>query len=109
MSSRRLPGTGLVLLLFVFLASLTEGTPPSRSITILKSRDLAPYNLAVQGARRALSAWDPTIHFQEVNLPASPVAERDLLDSIQRARPDLILTVGTQATRAVAGRIKTIP
>jgi len=110
MSSQKYLGTRLGLLLFPLLASLKPAVPsPPRSIIILKSRDLAPYNLAVQGARRALSAWDPTIHFQEVNLPTSPVAERELLDSIQKLRPDLILTVGTQATRAVAGRIKTIP
>ena len=110
MGSRRSPGTHPVLLLFSLLASLPPAVPAtSRSITILKSRDLAPYNLAVQGARRALTAWDPTIHFQEVNLPNSPAAERELLDGIQKLHPDLILTVGTQATRAVAGRIKTIP
>src|SRR5262249_51618262 len=100
----------LVLLLLSLLASFAPAPgSPSRSVTILKSRDLAPYNLAVQGARRALSAWDPTIHFEELNLPTSGAEERELLDSIQKLHPDLILTVGTQATRAVTVRIKRVP
>jgi putative ABC transport system substrate-binding protein len=76
---------------------------------VVKSRDLVPYNLAVQGIRSSLSAWNPMVQVEETELPTSLEAEESFLRGLRETRPDLILTVGTQATRAVARRIRDTP
>lgn len=109
MTARRgLFGLWLALLL-VPCPCAPEASGQSRRVVVVKSRDLAPYNQAVVGLRKGLLAWDPGLTIEETQLPQSEVAEKSFLEGFQKSRPDLIVTIGTQATRAVTRRVTDIP
>ncbi|HEV8336424.1 MAG TPA: ABC transporter substrate-binding protein [Candidatus Polarisedimenticolia bacterium] len=78
-------------------------------VAIIKSRDLAPYNQALSGLRKALLAWNPSISLQEIDFPQDEPGETAFLQALQKSPPDLIVTIGTQATRSVSRRIANIP
>jgi len=97
---------GLILL----LVQIPDARPASPlTVILLKSRDLTPYNRAAQGVRRSLAAWNPTVQIHEMVLPGDEKVEKFFLDSLERPRPDLIVTIGTQATRAMMRRQTDIP
>jgi putative ABC transport system substrate-binding protein len=109
MRSRRL---FLGIFFAILLATVPKG--PSASIrsphvTLVKSRALAPYNQAAAGLRRVLLAWDPELRIDELVFPESEGGEKPFLDKLQKSRPDLIVTIGTQATRSVSREITRIP
>lgn len=87
--------------------SLQADSP--RLIAVVKSRNLAPYNQAVEGLRRSLASRRGAVHIREFDFPTAASGEEALLESLQRAQPDLIVTVGTQATLAVTRRVHDIP
>ncbi len=100
-----------ILLAFLLAPILLtpESAAQSRRIVVIKSRDLAPYNQAMEGLRRTLLAWDPGLDLEEAALPPGEPGEKSFLDGLQKSRPDLIVTIGTQATRSVGQRISDIP
>ena len=103
-----LPGILLALSLVPCLP-LSVAYGQSGRVVVVKSRDLAPYNQAVKGLRRALMAYDPSLSVQELQFPQSDLGEKSFLEELQRSRPDLIVTIGTQATRSIGRRIADVP
>jgi len=108
-----LPGLPLMLPLALgFLLAPASGHSPSRQtgrIVVVKSRDLAPYNQAIQGLRKTLMAHDPSLSVQELQFPQTEQDEKSFLEDLRKSRPDLIITVGTQATRSIGRRIPDVP
>ena len=101
---------GLLLLLLLVACPFAPGASgQSRRVVVVKSRDLAPYNQAAEGLRKHLLTWDPGLRIEDAQLPQSEIAEKSFLENLQKSRPDLIVTVGTQATRAVSRRVTEIP
>jgi putative ABC transport system substrate-binding protein len=78
-------------------------------VILVKSRDLTPYNQAAAGLRKELLSWDPGLRIEEVLFPDSEASEKPFLDGLPKSRPDLIVTIGTQATRSISRRITNIP
>ena len=78
-------------------------------LTIVKSRDLTPYSEAATGLRKVLLSRVPDLKIDEVLFPESEPDEKAFLDGLEKSRPDLIVTIGTQATRSITRRISDIP
>ncbi len=108
MVRRELLGHLLALSLLPGLPIPDASEEPGR-VVVVKSRDLAPYNQAMEGLRRTLLAHDPALAVQEVQFPQSESMEKAFLEALEKSRPDLIVTIGTQATRAVGRRITGVP
>lgn len=71
-------------------------------IAVIKSRDLAPYNLAVRGfeeylKQKGLSPWLVTF-----DLEKSGTSPESLVEEVRRKKPNLVFTLGTKATEAAA-------
>jgi putative tryptophan/tyrosine transport system substrate-binding protein len=81
----------------------------SRHVMLVKSRDLAPYNQAETGLLKALKAFDPGLRIEQLQLPETDSVEKPFLDKLEKSRPDLIVTIGTQATQSVTRQISDIP
>ena len=88
---------------------LPDASGQSGRVVVVKSRDLAPYNQAMEGLRRILLAYDPALSVQEIQFPQSELTEKSFLEALERSRPDLIVTIGTQATRSIGRRITGVP
>jgi len=99
----------LVLLASLLFAwSLARPANP-KTILIVKSRNLVPYNQAVAGLRKTLDGSGVKVQLREVEFPLEVQRQEAFLRSIETLNPDLIVTVGTQATLSVTRRIRTIP
>ena len=106
----RLPRrTVLSALVFAVACPYAARAEGPRTVVVVKSRDLAPYNAALRGLRRSLAASDPDVQLRELVLPSGEARVRSFLDSLTKSRPDAIVTIGTQATRAVTRRVQDIP
>ncbi|HEV8376470.1 MAG TPA: hypothetical protein VGR38_09615, partial [Candidatus Polarisedimenticolia bacterium] len=101
----------LVLILALALLPWGPSAHPAspKLIVVVKSRNLAPYNQAVEGLRKSLAPNRGTVHVRELELPSGASNEQLFLENLQRMRPDLIVTVGTQATLVVSRRIHDVP
>lgn len=73
-------------------------------IAVVKSRDIAPYNTAIEGFKKALDEED--IKFRLVEYAIAE--DRELVKEIRSQSPDLILSIGSKATK-IATKIKNIP
>jgi len=99
----------LLLLLFLCLAGASAHPESSKTVVVVKSRNLLPYNQAVEGLKKTFAARDITVQLREVELPSDPTKEEPFLRSLEQSRPDLVVTVGTQATLSVSRHIKSAP
>src|SRR5437867_5060140 len=103
---------GRVFLLFV-LVLLTAGsqvqTLPPKIVVVVKSRALAPYNQAVEGLRRTLLARRASVQVREMELPAESGKEALFFQFLEQMQPELIVTIGTQATLSVMRHVQKVP
>jgi putative ABC transport system substrate-binding protein len=101
--------TFLLALLVISLAGTSVRPFPPKTVLVVKSRDLAPYNQAVEGLKRTLASHHARVQVREVELPSDPAREDDFFGSLEQSSPDLVVTVGTQATLSVTRRMKSEP
>ncbi|MCI0566849.1 MAG: ABC transporter substrate-binding protein [Acidobacteria bacterium] len=99
--------------LLLFLSLLVVGTSarsdPRKTVVVVKSRNLVPYNQAVEGLKKTFASREVSVQIREVELPSEPLKEETFLRSIEKSQPDLVVTVGTQATLSVIRHIKGAP
>ena len=87
-----------------------QARPASPGVVVLvKSRNLGPYNQAAEGIRKTLLARSPQTEILQLDLPGDASKEPEFLETLSRAAPRLVITVGTQATLAVTRRVRDIP
>jgi len=80
-------------------------------IAVIKSKDSAIYNSALEGFMKALK--DKNVNVKEptsiYNMEDDAAKGREIVSQIKTAKPDLILTLGTMATKAASRDIKDLP
>ena len=81
----------------------------AETVAVVSSDSLTSTKRTVSGARSAIKAERESVEFIYVQLSASGENITTQLDSIESAHPDLIMTVGTAATRVVRERFPTTP
>jgi putative ABC transport system substrate-binding protein len=99
----------LTLLLFLLMAGASVHPESIKTVVVVKSRNLLPYNQAVEGIKKTFAARDLAVQIREVELPSEPTKEESFLRSLEKSGPDLVVTVGTQATLSVVRTIKRAP
>lgn len=95
------------ILLLGTLAPVRPASP--LKIAVVLSRDVAPYREAVRGFEEVLDGSRHDYNVHEFSAEGVAAARGTLIDKIRAREPDLILTVGSAATRLVSGEIDDIP
>lgn len=79
------------------------------TIAVIKSRDSTFYNAALKGFMEALKDKNVKESTSIYNMEDEPKKGREIVSRIKRTKPDLILTLGTMATKAASEDIKDLP
>ncbi len=104
MSAKRL-WAALALILLAALPLRAE----EMVVAVIKSRDIAPYNLAVKGFEEHLKRNGMNPWLVPFVLDAGGTNPESLVEEVRRKKPALILTLGTKATEAAAASIDDLP
>ncbi len=102
--------TGLAAILL-----LLPSTPPPLSdpqsprITVVLSRDIAPYRRALAGFRKALRSAHPAPTIEVIDLAASESAFGEISASTSLRSSRLIVAIGARAALAMKGRHASVP
>jgi putative ABC transport system substrate-binding protein len=78
-------------------------------VAIVTSRDIAPYRAAYEGFLEVLDEASIRYRTVEYRTEKDRRKSEQVVAKIRNRRPDLILTIGSAATEAVAGEIRDIP
>ncbi|MFW6134628.1 MAG: ABC transporter substrate-binding protein [Elusimicrobiota bacterium] len=71
-------------------------------IVVVKSADISPYNSALEGFKKIIKNRKPKL----INFN---VKNKDLIKQINENNPEMVLTIGTAATRVIKQNVKDIP
>jgi len=96
-----------VVLLAAFLPGFSNR--PSLKIAVVLSRDVAPYREAVRGFEDVLKGFSQDYKLHEFTTDGVAAARGTLIDKIRARDPDLILTVGSAATKLISDEIHDLP
>jgi putative ABC transport system substrate-binding protein len=93
--------------LIVFFAVCTPGAAAEREykIAIVKSYDITPYNIALEGFNEVIAAKKVRCNTIVYNLDDSA----ETLQKIRESEPDVILAIGTRATSLITKSFKDTP
>jgi putative ABC transport system substrate-binding protein len=78
-------------------------------IAVVSSRDIAPYRAARQGFVAVLDEAGIAYRIEEFRTETDAAEGREVVQQIRSRRPDLILTIGSAATRDISAAIRDIP
>ena len=78
------------------------------TIAVIKSRDSSLHNAALSGFRAALQDKDVNASISVYNIE-DDTTEREIVSRIKTTKPDLIVTLGTMATKAASEGITDLP
>jgi putative ABC transport system substrate-binding protein len=78
-------------------------------IAVVLSRDVEPYRQAVQGFEEVLKQSRRAYKLHEFSTDGVAAARGTLIEKIRAREPDLILTVGSSATKLVSEEIRDLP
>ncbi|MGD8376067.1 MAG: ABC transporter substrate-binding protein [Acidobacteriota bacterium] len=107
-SGSRLIGALLTLLLMLGLSHANPAASTYR-ITVVTSRDIAPYRAAKDGFLEVLERSGVRYRIEELRTDGAETTDRKFIQTLRNTRPDLILTIGSAATRAVGDEVHDIP
>ena len=83
--------------------------PRNCKIVVVKSRDLAEYNTALEGFHDAMARANVKCNTTSYSLNGYAEGTDKLIKEIRAIKPDVILTVGSRATSVVSEAIKDMP
>jgi putative ABC transport system substrate-binding protein len=93
-----------ILCIIFFLSGAACSAAASPTVVIVKSKDIAPYQAVSDQFTRTLKATNRSAVIRTYALN-----EENLINKIRSDNPDLILTLGTSATKLVAEKVGDIP
>lgn len=99
------------IIFFVFLLLLTSSLSQARQkeVIIAKCEDFTSYKRALKGIKKVLEESDQDIRVIEYLVPEDPQERKLSLEKLISEKPDLIITIGSKATKAVSQKIDDIP
>jgi len=97
-----------LILLFLLLSGYASGANRT-IIAVIKSKNIAPYNQAIEGFEDYLKGKGLNPWLVPYDIEGDDKKAVQIIDEVRQKKPDLILTLGTAATEAAAARIKNIP
>ncbi|MBI4689339.1 MAG: ABC transporter substrate-binding protein [Nitrospirae bacterium] len=97
-----------LILLFLLFAGYASGANRT-IIVVIKSKNIAPYNQAIEGFEEYLKGKGINPWLVPYDIEGDDRKAVEIIDEVRQKKPDLILTLGTTATEAAAARIRNIP
>lgn len=92
------------LLLFFATDSYLPAQAGAARIAVIKGKDIAPYNAALSGFKEAIDG-----EVYEIDITDGEKGEILVADKIKSKMPDLILSIGSEASYIATQNIKNIP
>lgn len=92
------------ILLALMLLVTASATQAAQSVVVIKSKEIQPYNQALEGFRQVC-----TEEVDEHILLDGQSSEREIIRSVTRSRPKLILAIGSPAVRFASDKFQDIP
>ncbi len=92
--------TVLALINFIFLTILYKGVVCSAEVVIIKSNDIAPYNLAIKGFKQVVKTG-----VREYNLKGDAKKTDKIMRQIKQKRPQLVFALGALAALGAKGNL----
>ncbi len=93
-----------IFCLMIFLGFTAGSAAAKPTIVVVKSQDIAPYNTVLNEFTKTLKEMD-----QSTAIKTYSIKEGNIINKIRSDNPDLILTLGTPATKLAAENIEDIP
>lgn len=93
----------------VVLAATREIQLKTAVIAVIKSQDIEPYNTALEGFNKALKEEGTEAKLLNYDMEGNEKRGHKIAKEVISQKPDLVLTLGTRATRIAAQDIKDIP
>jgi putative tryptophan/tyrosine transport system substrate-binding protein len=107
-TGRRAPVRALLTLVVGILApSLLFGD--TIDVAIVTSREIAPYRAAYEGFKEVMDEAGIRYRTTEYRTETEGRRRSEVVQKLRSHRPDLILTIGSAATQAVASEVRDIP
>jgi len=111
---RRWPKAGIAALALVLgaaavlplSAAAPEPAAAPKTVCILFSRDIPPYREAAEGAKAGLEKAGP---YRCVEVVMTGQNTEELTKRIMQTKPDLVLTLGTEATKTASMQVENVP
>ena len=98
-----------VILAVMVLAGILPVWGRGLNIAIVTSRDIAPYRAARHGFVEILEQAGVSFQLHDYSTETERRSRKTVVQALRAKRPDLILTIGSAATRAVGTEIHDIP
>lgn len=105
------PLTGVILFYLFWVVSIAPFSFAAQRpiIAVIKSRNITPYNTALEGFRQVLQEQGINAQLIEYELEGKRDEGLRIIEEIRAKNPDLILTVGSISTVVVLKNIRDIP
>ncbi|MBN1521430.1 MAG: hypothetical protein JW928_02765 [Candidatus Aureabacteria bacterium] len=100
--------TGTFILI---LFSLSPSCYPADkcSVCIIKSRNLAPYEYVSQKVLESLQECEESIESRVFDMEGDPEKGKQIVQEIEQAPPDIVLSIGSESTLFLAENVDDIP
>jgi len=99
----------LALSILIFSANAVFAQKPSVQVTFLITDSLKSTTRTLHGVRKVIKKNFPETAFNTLMISRPDIADTDLVDSIKKSMPTLILTVGSSATGFAKDNFPEIP
>jgi len=99
----------LALSILIFSANAVLAQKPSVQVTFLITDSLKSTTRTLHGVRKVIKKNFPETAFNTLMISRPDIADTDLVDSIKKSMPTLILTVGSSATGFAKDNFPEIP
>ena len=106
---RRHPGRVGILVACLIAAAVSVAAAAVPKVAVVTSRDIAPYRAAKAGFIEVMDRSGMQYRIVELSTETDDRGGRGIIERIRATRPDLILTIGSAATRTVGENIRDIP
>lgn len=105
----RLAAQALVVCAIVLTELVPAFSDSPLSIAVVLSREAAPYRQALRGFEEVIRGSGRTYRLHEFSMEGPVPDEETLVERVRSRRPDLILTIGSNATSSISDRVRDIP
>jgi len=99
----------LALSILIFSANAVLAQKPSVQVTFLITDSLKSTTRTLHGVRKVIKKNFPETAFNTLMISRPDIADDDLVDSVKKSKPTLILTVGSSATGFAKDNFPEIP
>lgn len=98
-----------VIIVLGIAINTVKAETDTAQVVVLKSQDAEPYNEGLLGFKKCLNEQGLKADFHILSLNGDPTKASDVMKKARERKPNLILALGSLATKTVSGKITDVP